>query len=396
MNVLNVTFINFDDDAVPPDAFNIDLIQLNVTLEYQYPTYPTMITVDNSEMTVINSFVSVDWLNFGDVEEFPFHNAFDLSNGANLYLYNVSMETDDNSNGIEDFLEVPPGDPAPYMPYRTETLCQVYNYKWLEVPVMDRYYAPVEGANITSEYFWPNATFKTLTEGLNDLSDGAGDELAAETRILDYLDRTQARIVDTTNYNKTCADGVAYIPLLEAIINETSYPNNDHVGDYRVDVNYTRLSINYSGSTNCDFIPFPNVQPEENVVVTDTVQLNTLRLPRGQDAPGLIVNGTQHVIIPKLTGTYSILDYIIVEENGFLEILTDELEMTYSNSGIFEIIVRDGGNLTMNGVSLRTLNNHDLLITIEDNAELCLVDTTSTLYVDYLAKDQAEIFMSGA
>jgi hypothetical protein len=267
MTKTNVHFLNYDDDLDPSDTFYIDLIQLNVTLEPQFDTYPTMITLNNSEMSVINSYVNVDWLNFSS--DFQQHNAFDLINGANLYLYNVSMETDDNGNGVDDFLEVPgTSDPELFMPYRTEPSSEVYHYKWLKVPVVDGGGGPINGASVNATFASPNQWYVDRVQNMNDLTLGT----PANNRILGYLNRTSGRSIDALNYTLTDEYGEVLLPLLCEFINSTCYPNGDHVGNYLIDVEYNDGIWHY-GNGAAEFIPFPNVRPEENLVVLDPIVL---------------------------------------------------------------------------------------------------------------------------
>jgi ribosomal protein L40E len=383
INTLNVTFINYDDDIIPPDAFNIDIIRLDVTLQRRFPPYPTMLTLDNSEMTMINTYINADWLSFTD--DFQSKNAMDLVNGSHLYLYNVSIDGAGNS--------VPPGDPAPYMPYRVASGCQVYHHKWMDARVVDRYNAPVEGANITANFDSVNSTYITWVANNNSLSNGVlgSDEWASELRMLAYLDRTQSRPVDSSNYNRTDANGRLHLPLLCEFLNQSCYPNGEHVGNYILNVSYYLNGAWYNDVTSCEFQPFPNVLPEQNLVDAGTIALDGLELPRQVgESQGLIVNATTGNLLLNAYGSGYEYPYIIVEDGAVLEVKNAYLNMTLMEGEMFQILVRDNGVLVMDNVTIESSPN-TMQVLFEDNAWAYINNTNTSAYVDILASDNANV-----
>jgi len=381
MSELNVTFLNYDDDALPKppdsDEFHIDVIQLNVTLEPLYNYYPTMISLNNSEVTVINSYVSIDWLDFSDTDGFPIKNAFDLLNGSNLYLYGVTMD----ETGWD---QVDQMNPDSWMPYRVETGSETYNCKWLDVSVVDRYNAAVVGADVNAV---PpaNATHYNQTVKFNQLDTGTNpsDKYSAELRILDYLGKTNV------TYNVTDADGRVLLPLLSEYINGTNYFNGDHVGEYDVNIYYTYDSTNYTGYTSCDFIPFPETQPEENLIEA-TSQINELRLPRDVFSPGLVVNDGNSPVSLNFNEQNAEYCYILVEDNAQLIIYNADLTMGMIESENFEIRVRSGGTLTFNNVDIVT-EGGSMPFIVEENAKVNMIDSSTSNYINFQASGNANV-----
>ena len=339
-------------------------------------------------MSIINSYVGVDWLS--SESDFSFHNSFNLTGNSNMYLYNMSYSEDEGGlTGLEDFAEIPDWDTRYeiYSPFLVEAGSQIYNYKWLGAQVVDKYGMAVEGAYFSSTFDYANPDVVNITSDINDLSDA--DTNYSKERIIAYMERMYG--VDETNFNITGSDGKVMIPLLTEYINASCYPNGDHVGNYHIDVNYTDTTDYYAYITG-DFTPYPNNLPEDNLIVRD-LQLSDLELPRPFGSPGLIVRDSEIVDMDggEEGSTLSIADFIIVEDSGQLTLSNYDFLMTYSGGAPFEIIVRNNGELTMNSVNMETLNNYPITITVEDNGVLTLTDTVLESNIDIKAFDSTEI-----
>ncbi|MDO9536723.1 MAG: CARDB domain-containing protein [Thermoplasmata archaeon] len=402
INQLGLNFTSYEDNSVGgPNNISFDLIQLNVTLIPKYDNYTTMITVNNTDMTVINTYVSVDWCSFTD--EFGFKNAFDLKNGSNLFMYNTTISEDESllgTPGIPDFTEIPVGAVATnYMPFRVEAGSEAYYYKWLEVDVTDRYSKAVPGAYVNASFHFTNETFVNQVSRINNLTSDSDSTWAnAKKRVTDYLGRMYG--VTVANYNITRANGKAMLPLLTTFINNTNtltvLPNGDHVGEYDIRVNYTNAtSVEFVSMTTCDFKPVPNIMPEDNVVIKP-VQLSSLILPRPFGSPGLIVNGNEIVNMDGgVSEALTVNDFIIVEDNGFLRISNAAMLMAYSGNAPYEIIVRDNGRLVLDNVDLKTQGNMPIKIYLQDKAAFTMTDSSTTSWVDMIAYNDAEITFNG-
>lgn len=385
INILNITFENTEADGDVDDNVYFDLIEVIVTLEPIYNYYPTMITLDNSSASVINTYVSVDWASFNDA--FQTKNAFDLMNGANLYMYDISLD-----DGVDDFLEIPDGDdPADYVPFRADATSEIYNFKWLWVPVIDRYNAAVENANV-SVMSRANVTYLNLTTYINDLGNltvynitGNLSLIAAKQRILDYMGKTNV------TYNRTDASGYVFLPLLSEFINSTNYAQGYHVGEYDVNVFFQlNATDNYTGMTSASFDPFPNQQPENNLEISDPVMLSDLELARDEFSLGLVVNDNDVEALDANGGDLSDYCFILVEDFGQLTISNANLMIQNLDSMPFEIRVRNNGILTIED-SLITTDGMAMTIYLEDNANLTITDSVSSLYVDYMAGGSVEL-----
>lgn len=385
---LNVNYSNRDNDGDGFDSVYFDAILINVSYQQIHiPAATNIITLDNTDATIINSYVGVDWQSVPDA--YISKNAFELTNGANLFMYNTTIDDDDGgTGGVDDSLEIPEGaDPADYVPFRIEAGSQAYYFKWLETSVVDRYSMPVQGARLNSTFHFTEQSVVNQVSRINNFATDSDPVWAnAKDVMIDYLNRMYG--VTAASFNITGTDGKAMIPLLTTYLNSTNYPNGDHVGDYDVEVIYAGSA---GGLTACDFIPVPSIAAEENTV-TAQIQLADVELPRPIGSLGLIVNGTRSVTMDGgVSDSLSVNDFIIVEDDGTLTISNANMLMSYSGAAPFYIIVRDNGQLILNNVDLKTQNNLLLDIILEGDAILTMTDSSATVSIDILASGNAEV-----
>ncbi len=386
-NGINNMFVNFTPyDNLDNNPVNINIIAINLTVLPVHPTAALACSVraDNSEISVINSYISADWTSAAD--NYEAKNVIALTNAANLYMYNATIsEDEDGIPGIPDYLSIPVGaDPADYVPVAVAAGCQAYYFKWLDASVVDKYDAAVPGARLNATFDFTDPATVNAVSKINNLFDytGANEWDWAKLRMTNYLNRMYGTL--PASFNNTPATGKVMLPLLTTYFNQAYYPNGDHVGEYNVNIFYTGSA---GGYTPCDFQPMPNIASEANTVTTD-IQLTDVELPRGFGSPGLIVNGT---MVMNMNGGVSdslaITDFIIVEDTGRLTISNANMLMSPTGAAPFHITVRDSGVLILNNVDLRTLNSQYLQIKLEDDAMLNMTDSTTTSYIDILAKD---------
>jgi RNA polymerase subunit RPABC4/transcription elongation factor Spt4 len=392
INQMNVNFTAYEFGADNP--ININIIALNLTIQAVHPVpSPTnVITVDNTDMTVINSYVSVDWTSVAS--NFVAKNAFNLVNGANLYMYNMTISEDENNPptgviGKPDFEEIPLGAEAlDYVPYRVEAGSEAYYFKWLETSVTDKYDMAVPGATVNTTFDFTQQTVVNQVSRINKLTttDTDMEWKSAKKRMTDYLGAMYG--ITPANFNVTRADGKAMLPLLSTYFNSTNYPNGDHVGEYDVRVRYTGSAGAYG---TADFQPVPNILSEDNFIITP-IQLTDIALTRPFGSPGLIVNASRVVSMNGgVSESLSVNDFIIVENNGILTLSNANLQMAYSGSAPFKIVVRDNGQLIMNNVDLTTQGNMAITVTLEDNAKFTMTDSSTTQFIDILASNSAQV-----
>jgi len=381
MNVNFTAYDNLDDDSV-----YINVIRINLTIMPLHPAaaQACSIRADNSEISVINSYIGVDWTS--TFINFDAKNAIALTNGANLYMYNATIsEDEDGYPGIPDYLSIPVGaDPADYVPVEVDAGCQAYYYKWLDASVVDKYDAAVPGARLNATFHFTDAPTVNAVSKINNLFDytGANEWDWAKLRVTNYLNRMYGTV--PASFNITPATGKVMLPLLTTYFNQAYYPNGDHVGEYDVDIFYTGSAGAY---TPCDFQPMPNIAFEANTVTTD-IQLTDVELPRGFGSPGLIVNGTMVMNMDGgVSDSLAMTDFIIVEDTGRLTISNANMLMSPTGAAPFHITVRDSGVLILNNVDLKTLNSQYLQITLEDNAVLNMTDSSTTSAIGMMASD---------
>lgn len=366
INDMNVNFTSYERTGDGFDPLNINIIALNLTIQTLNPSQSNVITVDNTSMTVINSYVNVDWTSFQDSYETK--NAFNLINGSNLYMYNLSIEDDVLLDAVPDFEQIPTGANADdYVPFRVEAGSEAYYFKWLETSVTDKYDLAAQGATVNATFRSTDPAVVDLVSSINDLSGDADNEWAsAKLRMTDYLGIAPAK------FNVTMADGKAMLPLLTTFYNAANYPNGDPVGEYDIKVNYTRNAIKYWGNTTCEFIPVPNIAPLENSVSLD-IQLTNLALPRPIGSPGMVVNVNTGDVSIGNDGpieTLTINDFLVVEDSATLRIFNTTVQMTESGTAPYEIIVRDNGRLILENVTLTS--STPILINLQNNARLIM------------------------
>ncbi len=376
---MNVNFTSYEDNSPTSEDINFDLICVYVSAYETHPSPPTsnVITLDNTDMSVINSYVGVDWTPTTD--NYGSKNAFELINGANLFMYNTTISEDEwGSAGMADFKEIPLGaDPVDFVPFRVDATSNAYYFKWLETSVTDRYGMPVQGARINATFHFTEQGLINQVSKINDLSGDADPVWAdAKARMTDYLG------VNPATFNITGADGKATMPLLTTFFNEATYPNGDHVGEYDVNVIYAGSAGGYSV---CDFSPVPNIAELDNSVEA-AIQLTDLTLPRPFGSPGIIVN--QNMVMSMNGGvaeSLSINDFIVVEDNGILTISNANTLMAYSGTAPYHIIVRNNGQLILNNVDLKTQGTIPMKIYLQDSASLTMVDSSTTNIIDIVA-----------
>jgi hypothetical protein len=384
INQMNVNFTSIENDGDGYDPINIDIIALNLTVRASH--WEPFITLNNTDMTVINSYVGVDWTSVPD--NYVAKNAFDLLNGANLYMYNMTMSNDETGvTGINDYLEIPIGDDsADYVPFRIETGSQAYYFKWLETSVADRYDMAVPGATVNTTFHFTDQSLVNQVSRINKLTGDTDPQWkTAKKRMTDYLNSNYG--ITPANFNITRADGKTMLPLLTTFFNSANYPNGDHVGEYDVRVRFTGSLGGYS---TCDFMPVPNTDVNG---ITTSIQLTDIELTRPFGSPGLIVNTTtgNKVMNGGASESLSVNDFIIVEDSGILTISNANMQMAYSGSAPFKIVVRNNGQLILNNVDITTQNNMALTVTLEDNARLSMTDSSTTSAIDILASDNVQV-----
>ena len=124
---------------------NISIDQLVISVTQTDPNPPTCILANNSELTVVNSFVDIDYLNPAYIAGKD--NKMRLTADSHAYLYNMTVSQDDDSIGGDDRNEF--GN-DPVNPFETFDTSEAYYYRWMDIPIVDSNNNPVAGANVSA------------------------------------------------------------------------------------------------------------------------------------------------------------------------------------------------------------------------------------------------------
>ncbi|MFH0815722.1 MAG: CARDB domain-containing protein [Methanobacteriota archaeon] len=254
---LDVYYKNCDDDGVPA-AISFDKLILNIT---QIDPAPSgYISVDNSELSIMNSFIDVDYLNPDYIVGKD--NKLRLNGTSNVYMYNVTVSQNDDGLGVDDRLELPI-DPITNLPLPPQSpfnlfdaTSQVFYYRWISTPVLDMNGNPVNDATVTAKGDYLNLTAINYIKAANNFTDGS----SSDKRIIAYMDRISALEVTGLNYTQTDRSGQLSLPVITDIINTTTMPNSQFIGNYK----FTATSGGFSKSIKRSFAPFPDIRAEKN------------------------------------------------------------------------------------------------------------------------------------
>jgi subtilase family serine protease/ribosomal protein L40E len=267
---------------------NISIDQLVLSVTQTDPNPPTCILADNSELTIVNSYVGIDYLNPSYIAGKD--NKLRLTTGSHAYLYNMTVSQDDDAIGGYDPYEF---ENYPVNPFETFDTSQVYYYRWMDVPIVDINNNPVVGANVaaTGNYFDPAA--QAYVAYANNLASGADqDNRNSDARILAYINSHSDRAVTAANYTQSDLNGRLLLPVITDVINATEMPNGQFVGNYKFTASYFFGGSWFNKTVQRGFATFPDIRPIKNVdALVDAsfkplLTLNTLALPLPDLLPG--------------------------------------------------------------------------------------------------------------
>jgi subtilase family serine protease len=256
LSTLDITCQNCDDDVGVNDALLFDMIVISVT--QLDPNPPTAFVVDNTELTIINTYIGADYLN-------PSYSGRDnkivLSNGAHLYAYNMTVQYNEISG--EDWLEV-----GALNVFQCSGTSVAYVYRLVDAPVWDVNNNPVENCyiNATGDYLDNAARFYLWRA--NELQYGPNaDNTSADRRIVAYLDAHSAKVLTGANYDYTDIRGTTTIPVLTDVVNASMYtsPNSQFVGNYKFKAAFNDAGTWRNVTRQRSFAAFPDMRAEKNV-----------------------------------------------------------------------------------------------------------------------------------
>ncbi len=306
---LNVTFTNNDPAG---NNVSFDYVWIGVL------TTSRDINLDNSTFTAIDSAIMID---FKPLEESALKNTIRLINGSVANLYNITIDTDQTPSN--PFLKEPPfsfGD--------NENDSAVNIYRWLDVFVSDAASVPIGNATV-DRYYYSNTT------AISDIP---------PAWVLDHLGR------DETDFNVTDKNGRVRLPMKTDRIDASSYPNSYTTVNYQLNASLEVGADTYYTKPlpSISFDPYPNFQTG---VETKNVTLGTYLAPPG---PPYYTSGTDIYIGPTQSKTYTesqILSGNLIVE-GDLTISADSFFVQQSATQHFYILVRNDGQLTLDGCTL--------------------------------------------
>ncbi|MCX8173035.1 MAG: zinc-ribbon domain-containing protein [Thermoplasmata archaeon] len=231
-NTGNITITRFDVIVRPGYEFNMTLS-------------------GTTQMTVINSNISIDWdttaLSVGT------SNKLVLYNSASLELLNVRFDEE----------ETPPvdanGHGQKYAPaIITYNSSQVFVYRWARIPVYDQNKMPISNAQLVSLEYTPASSMiqYTVASRANDLN--------AHPMIKMYL--TANGITNRSN-----AQGIITYPVASDYINVTTLPNSLFIGSYVANCTY----LGTKRGTGIITLPaYPDMVGNDNVYTTSPVGIS--------------------------------------------------------------------------------------------------------------------------
>lgn len=286
---------------------------------------------DSATLTVIDSFVGVDYLDAPAV-----HNIIVARNSAQVYLYNMTLDqvqsdTDSPSNWVSALVA-------------NGTSSSFYIHRWLDVQVTDRFGAGTAGAYVEARII-PQGALAYFPEN--------GDATVPGSTLLDYMGRTAG------TWNVTDANGRVRMPLqtewIDASLTAGTQPNSHFEGNYRIRSSFSGAE----GATNLSFPAYPSLSAADNVLFL-TEALTDLVWP-SQDRVYLWDEPMTIDYDLELDGTVRVSAPVRLEASDF-RILQGDLE-----SGRHYLIVEGSGSLILEGGSLSS--NLPLVVYLRDNGQ---------------------------
>jgi ribosomal protein L40E len=247
---------SFASDTRDRRVVTYNLMRTGGAVEMTIPTYRNLTLAGSTQMTVVNSYIGVDFSN-----DLLKHNQLAVLGNANAYLYGAYVDMSQVASPSYSRL------PA----YTTLNMSNIYIYRWMDFKAVDSQSLPVQGA-------WVNAT----------VSDSGADAYyytpsgilnTPPTEVLGYLGK------NATSYKQTNPYGSAVIPLFWEIVNKSTMPGSSVLGSYDLNVTYRNVtSVMFYYTTGVNFTAYPALSEADQTKAV-SVTLSSLVL----DKPDLVV-----------------------------------------------------------------------------------------------------------
>ncbi|MBI5000280.1 MAG: zinc ribbon domain-containing protein [Euryarchaeota archaeon] len=259
---ISLRFEDMDNNGDPVPSVNFDMIEIIVT---QVPPFDyTAINFNDCEASFFNTYTSIDFVNETKNLLPGRHNAFNLTTGSHVYLYNDTIDLDDNNVAGPDYLEGNATSPVAPFDF-LDAASEAYIYRLVDTPVIDGWNNPVTNATVNATLDHINPTAVQYVSNLNDLGAGATvDNLSADARALAYLNRTQDRYIFGGNYTSTNNYGKTLLPLISDVINPSTLPNGQYFGNYMFNASYWNGTGWNNASAKRSLLAFPDMTAEAN------------------------------------------------------------------------------------------------------------------------------------
>jgi len=273
--------------------------------------YPLLnIPANNIELTgtssllAVNSYIGVDFGPALTAAQTYTHNAINVRDASNAYLYGSSFEPYYGAMA----------DRAPAISSLTLG-ADAYIYRWLNVTVGDEYGVPIAGGSVTARY-----------TGITDLEgeearyySPSGMAYVPPAEILAYMGETAG------TYKVTKADGVARIPYLTDIITVSGSAVSRFVGSYALTGSVMYDSILYYSTQAFSFPPYP-AMTSDDCNFEFTVSIEGVSAPSPDQSRWLVVPPSLEI----KDMTYYHAGDVIVAANGVLKFSNAIFQMVQS------------------------------------------------------------------
>jgi hypothetical protein len=325
----NFSFINSEIIALAPPHSTKGCADLNFDNGYVYfenSIVKTYLTGKDINMAGSTKFIGID--TYLDID-FNSDSIMELTGSSMAYLYNVTT--------------VPPS----YPPFTSvinvaSSSAQANIYRWLIVNVTDRINVRLGNANVTAKF-----------------SDNTSPD-PSTPEVLAYLGLTTDEYV-------TDGNGQTILPLLTDELTQSSMPNSDFVGNYKITA---ELGATTLGTINIGLPKYPHIEEKDNVIYktvsSGTELISPLTNPyykTSNPSDIIISSGTSTVQNSKyqkpgggVVNTFGQKGNIIINGTGTLIIDNSIVGLEQDANNKYFILVEDSGTLILKNGTIRDGN----------------------------------------
>jgi len=351
-----------DAPVIVWSATTASLYRSTVDRLYEHPDGAADLRlVSGSSAYAYDTYIAADHSDQG-----RYHNELEVDATSSAYLYNVTIDEDENPSFQEDWTSA----------YNvTGAGGNVYLLRWLRATVTDFSGSPVDGATVWSRLSPSLTTAQYPDNGMASVP---------SSRTLWYLGRAAS---GTSAWNRTNAAGLAVIPLYTDRINATTLPNAESFGNYE---EVARVGTD-TASAPAYFPAYPRVASSDNNLPI-TIQFSTLKTcpgtPISWSSPRTIVGSVSVARSVEVSSGVTIQDgslYVDQQADAcaYVKVLSGGT-LTFSNSEVWSnyplvVDVAAGGTLVVRDGSALLLTQRGtpgILRSLGATASVTILDST--------------------